>query len=84
MLTPTKPSISTRGSTGSCAAESQLPNYGKKKKGTSGPQRVGLKSPGGVWGSDDLHFVPISDLSTTFLTCKGKGPHTGIQGTATS
>lgn len=60
-----------------CSIESQWlnwSNYGKKTSGeTSGPSGIGLKPPGGVWGRDDLRFIPISDLSTAFLACKGKG-----------
>lgn len=73
-----------------CSVESRLlnwSNYGKKIKWKNfWPSRNWAKAPpSGVWGSDDLRIIPISDLSTTFLACKGKGgPQEGIQGTATS
>lgn len=61
-----------------CSVESRLlnwSNYGKKIKWKNfWPSRNWAKAPpSGVWGSDDLRIIPISDLSTTFLACKGKG-----------
>lgn len=62
-----------------CSVESHLldwSNYGKKIKWKNlWPSRNWARAPSGVWGSDDLRIIPISDLSTTFLACKGKGGH---------